>query len=189
MIPCGNCYGCTQHGGGYQNIGCYPLHRFSLNAGHARGQGRIPTSPLASSLAFLSPVQPCPPSAVPPSVVTRSRKGARRRTRCQGCRLLHLGSTVARRGAATGRPWRPLRRWPLPLLPLPSRPRQLGLLAMRPSRRNGGPAVRRGVGGKLLPQRLLLLRHPAVTDGHRAARTRRPLLPSGPLPPLPRGPA
>jgi hypothetical protein len=148
-----------------------------------------PTSPLASSLASPSPVRSCPPSAVPPSVVTRSKKGTRRRPRHQRRRLLQLRSAVARRGAATRKPWRPLRPRLPSHLPLPSRPEQLGLLATWASRRNGVPAVQRGAGGKPLLQRLPLLRRPAVVDGHQAARTRRPLLPSGPLPPLPRGPA
>jgi hypothetical protein len=42
--------------------------------------------------------------------------------------------------------------------------------------RNGGPAIRRGAGGKPRPQRRPLLRRPAAADVHRAVRTRRPLL-------------
>jgi hypothetical protein len=57
---------------------------------------------------------------------------------------------------------------------------RLGLLVMWASRKNGGLAVQRGAGGKPRPQRRPLLRR---------TRTRRPLLPSGPLPPTLRGPA
>jgi hypothetical protein len=46
----------------------------------------------------------------------------------------------------------------------------------------------KGSGRKPCPQRQPLLRRPAAADGHRAARTRRPLLASGPLPPTRRGP-
>jgi hypothetical protein len=151
-------------------------------------EGIPPTSPLTSSLSFLSPTRSCLPSAVPLPAVTRSRRGARKRSRRRRWRLLHPGSAVAQRGAATRRPWRPLWWWLMPLLPLPSRLGQLGLLAIRASQRNGGPAVRRGAGGRPPPRQLLLLRRPAIADGHRAARIRRPPLPSGPPPPLPRGP-
>jgi hypothetical protein len=176
-------------GGGYRNVGGYPLHHFPSNTECAHGQGRIPTSPRASSLTSPSPVSPCPPSVVPPSVATRSRRRARKRTERQRCRLQRLGNVVARRGAATRRPWRLLRRGPPPLLPLPPRPGQLGLLAMRAFRRGRGPVVQRGAGGNLLPQWPLLLRRPAVAGGRRAAKTRRPLLSSGSPPPPPRSPA
>jgi hypothetical protein len=49
-------------------------------------------------------------------------------------------------------------------------------------------AIRREAGGKPRPQRQPLLRRPTTADGHRAARTKRPLLPAGPLPPTLRGP-
>jgi hypothetical protein len=168
--------------------GGYPLHRSSLNAERAHCRGHPPTSPLTSSLSFPSPTWSCRPPAVPPPAVTRSRRGARKRLRSQRWRLLCLGSVVAQKGAATREPWRPLWRWPPPLLPLPSLPGQLGLLAIRASWRSGGPAVRRGAGGRPLPRWLLLLRCPTIADGHQAARTRKPPLLSGPPPPLPRGP-
>jgi hypothetical protein len=171
-----------------ETSGGYPLRRSSLNAERARCRGHPPTSPLTSSLSFPSPTWSCRPPAVPPPMVTRSRSGAMKRLRSQRWRLLHLGSVVSQKGAATREPWRPLRRWPPPLLPLPSLPGQLGLLAIRASQRSGGPTVRRGARGSLLPRRLLLLRRPAIVDGRRAARTRRPPPPSGPPPPLLRGP-
>jgi hypothetical protein len=158
----------TRRGGGYRNVGCHSLHRSFLNAGRAYGQGHIPTSPLASSLSSPSPARSCPPLAVPPPAVTRFRKEVRR--------LPHLGSAVAQRGAATRKPWRPLRPQPPSLLPLPSQPGWLGLPVTRASRRNGGLAVRKGAGGKPCPQRRSLLHRPAAADVRRAARTRRPLL-------------
>jgi hypothetical protein len=178
----------TRRGGGYRNVGYHPLHRSSLNVGRTRGREHIPTSPFASILSSPSPARSCPPSAVLPPTVTRSRKGAKRRPRRQRRCLPHLGSAVTRRGAATRKPWRPLRPWPPSLLPLPSRPGRPGLPVTRALQRNGGPAVRRGAGRKPRPQRRPLLRRPAAADVRRAARTRGPLLPSKPPPPPSRGP-
>jgi hypothetical protein len=95
--------------------------------------------------------------------------------------------SVARRGATTRRPWQPSRPRQPPLLPPPPQPGKLGLPVTWVSRKNGGLAARRGAGGKPCQQRRPLHRHPTTADGHRAAKTRRPLLPLGPLPPTPRG--
>jgi hypothetical protein len=168
--------------------GGYSLRRSSLNAERAHCRRHPLTSPLISNLSFPSPARSCRPLAVPPPAMTRSRRGARRRSGHRRWRLLHLGNAVARKGAAIRAPWRPSRRRPMPLPPPPSRPRRSGPPAARASQRNGGLAVRRGAGRRPLPRRLLLLRHPAVADDRWAARTRRPPLPSGPSPPLPRGP-
>jgi hypothetical protein len=171
-----------------ETSGGYSLRRSSLNVERARCRGHPLASPLISSLSFPSPARSCCPLAVPLPAMTRSQKGARRRSRRRRWRLPHLRNTVARKGAATRAPWRPSRRRPPPLPPPPSRSKRPGLPATRAFRRNGGPAVRRGAGRRPLLRRLLLLHRPAVTDDRWAARTRRRPLPSGPSPPLPRGP-
>jgi hypothetical protein len=171
-----------------ETSGGYSLHRSSLNAERALCRRHPLASPLISSLSFLSLARPCRPLAVPLPARTRSRRGARRRSRRQRRRLPHLGNAVARKGAATRAPWRPSRRGPPLLPPLPSCPRRPKLPGTQASRRNGGPAVQRGAGRRPLPRRLLLLCRLAVMGGRQAAKTRRPLLSSRSLP-LPRGPA
>jgi hypothetical protein len=110
-----------------------------------------PTSPISSSFSFLSPARSCCPLAVPLPAMTRSRRGARRRSRRRRRHLPHPGNAVARKGAATRAPWRPSQRRPPLLPPPPSCPRRPELPATQASRRNRGPAVRRGAGRRLLP--------------------------------------
>jgi hypothetical protein len=55
--------------------------------------------------------------------------------------------------------------------------------------RKRGPVARRGVGRRQRRRRWLLLHRLAAANGHRAARIRKLLLPSGSLPLAPRGPA
>jgi hypothetical protein len=171
-----------------ETSGGYSLCCSSLNAERARCRGYSLASHLISSLSFPSPARSCRPLAVPLPAMTRSRKGARRRSRRQRRRLPHLGNAVTQKGAATRAPWRPSRRRPPLLPPPPSRPRRPGLPATRVFRRDGGLAIRRGAGRRPLQRRLLPLHRPAVADDRWAVRTRRPPLPSGPSPPLPQGP-
>jgi hypothetical protein len=146
----------------------------------------------------LSSARPCLLLAILPSEVKESRrsgglvarKEAGRRPRRRRCRRPHLGNADAQRGAAIRRPWWPSRPRLLPPPPPPlPQPGRLWLSVERVSQTNRGLAVRGGAGGKPRQQRRPLLHRPAAADGHRAAKTRRPLLPSGPLPPTLRGPA
>jgi hypothetical protein len=60
-------------------------------------EGAPPTSPLAPSLSFPSPTRSCHPLAVPLPAATRSRRGARGRSRRWRWHLPYLRSAVARR--------------------------------------------------------------------------------------------